>query len=437
MDNGLFELCPICWDVYNRSTKKRVSCIHCGKSACKKCTEENLLQKLTSQYSQPNCSNPDCGKLWNNDFLRCNLTQKFYKELEELREEDAFANEEANIFPQFQEFAKKYSKKKEKYGNFDQINEEIKRIDRVLAPMQSRREKLVQINLEMKNLRNGKDPYYFRDPKAPQNEKSKDVTGIKVCPKEDCRGYLDKNYVCGMCNIEACKKCCCIKEENHRCDPDQIKTVNEIKKISKACPTCGIFTEKIIGCPDMWCVNCKKGWNWDTEEVMEGRIVNPEYFDWINRNIDHVTVREDGDTPCGGLPDYHIVRRGYGSNITDAYRKIAHINDYERGTWVEKVTNIDCYYVGYLAREVSRKELIKKRAMVKNMERRNREVLSILDTFLACCIDIFRYLVHKPSRIKGEKGYKDLEKLRIRTNIALRDLGRKYKMSTPTIEEFE
>ncbi len=436
MDTGSADTCPICWDKYNKATKKKIACIHCSKTACKKCTEENLLQRLTSQYSQPNCSNPDCGKPWNNDFLRTNLTQKFYKKLEELREEDAFSNEEVEIFPPYQGYAQKYSKKKEKYGDFTQINNEIKRIDRVLAPMQSRRAKLIQVSVEMKTLRNARDPYAFEDTQKSPNE-IKEVTGIKVCPKEECRGYLNKNYICGMCNAEACKKCFCIKEESHRCDPNQIKTVDEIKKISKACPTCGISIERKEGCPDMFCINCKKGWNWDTEEVIEGRVANPEYFDWINKNIDNVTVREDGDTPCGGLPDYHVVRRNYGDDISDAYGKVAHINDYERNTWITKVVNIDSYYVGYLVGEVSKRELIKKRIMVRNMEKRNREVLSILDTFLACCVDIFRHLVHRPSKMKGEKGMKNLESLRIRTNIALRDVGQKYKMQTPKISEFE
>jgi len=847
MDTDPDKACPICWETYNKSNKKKVSCVHCGGSACKKCTEENLLQRLSGRYSQPNCSNPECGKLWNNDFLRTNLTQKFYKKLEELREEAAFSDEAGNIFPRYQDYAKRYAKKKKKYGDFSQINEEIKRIDRVLAPMLDRRKKLVQVSAEMKTLRDAREPYDF-DLQNPRNRNPhKAAPGIKVCPKEDCRGYLDKNYVCGMCNTEACKKCCSVKEESHRCNPDQIKTVDEIKKISKACPTCGVSIErkegcfspdtsillasgdiikakdvgvgmKLVGedgdvrtvqkimsgrdtmyritqnkadeyivnslhrlvlkcsadratcympslkrwqnswydydenkiktakfdteekagehlaalgssklieitvrdyislsktvkkhlcgyrsdgyegngsggeidsyilglwlgddysngtssaagdievlqklvaraasvgcevvhedlyryslrrhghgvksvagckcnvqqcklccladpaaisctkrktsnwedqlrkyellndkhipasylmssrlsrnsilaglidsggsnsnkgkrikisqknfnlvqqiaflarslghrarvsqepqanirtpggkrkdydpryiinisgsdidqiptvlhrkkcansspnkddlrtsitvteigpgryngwrvsgnnslfilsdftvvsnCPDMWCTQCKKGWNWDTEEVTEGRIVNPEYFDWINKNIDNVIVREDGDTPCGGLPDYHVVRRSYGDDISAAYTRIAHINDHERGAWISKIANIDSYYVGYLAGEVSKKELIKKRLMVKNMERRNREVLSILDTFLSCCIDIFRHLVHRPSKKKGEGGLKNLEKLRIRTNIALRDLGQKYKMQTTSIDEF-
>lgn len=434
MDIVSSTTCPICWEAYNKSAKKKVSCVHCDESACKKCTEENLLQRLSEQYSQPNCSNPKCGKFWNDDFLRANLTRKFYKKLEKLREENAFISEEINIFPQFQDYAKRYSKKKEKYGDFDQINDEIKRIDHILAPLQSRRAKLIQVHGEMKALRNGKEPYSIDTQQS--KSKGKETVGIKVCPKENCRGYLNKNYVCGMCGIEACKRCCCIKEESHRCDPSQIKTVDEIKKISKACPTCGIFIEKTIGCPDMWCTQCKKGWNWDTEEVMNGKIVNPEYFDWINKNIDHITIRELGDSPCGGLPDYHIVRKSYGDSVTTIYRKISHINDYERNNWVSKVPNNDSYYVGYLVGEVSKSELIAKRIMAKNMERRNREVVAILDTFLACCIDIFRHLVHKPSRVKGEKGVEDLEKLRIRTNIALRDLGDKYKMKTPKISEY-
>jgi len=833
MDTDSSVTCPICWEDYNKSAKKKVSCIYCGKSTCKKCTEENLLQMLSEQYSQPKCSNPNCEKLWNNDFLRTNLTQKFYKKLEKLREENAFISDEINIFPPFQDYAKRYSKKKEKYGGFSQINDEIKRIDHILSPLQSRRAKLIQVHGEMKCLRDGKEPYSFESQGSQSKDKNKDTSGIKVCPKEGCRGYLNKNYVCGMCGVETCRKCYCIKGESHRCDPNHIKTVDEIKKISKACPTCGVFIEKTIGCSDMWCqsedtkiwmwsgekkyakdikendviigddglprtidvitsgtaemyevvqrygdnykvignhllslsnkgkiidisvneylklqeykrkrgyyratckviqwpkreviidpyilglwlgdgksegsgfvsndyeitqewvnwainnnadvihnknpysfhirgkdqgkivpvgygsmrtchgcasqpslccatveelaelekrgeilhdqviqitkwreslpqrsnnlvlgknrssnplqnllkqynllnnknipleylqndentrlqllagiidtdgnrhrksyrvsqsvirtklcsdivdvchslglitskkmyepgtvtfphgktykgttqikirimgnvnkipvklprkkvigktlinstievnpcgkgkyvgwslkegspryllgdgtithncTNCRKGWNWDTEEVMTGKIVNPEYFDWINKNIDHVTIREEGDTPCGGLPDYCVVRKSYGGDISTIYRKIAHINDRERHNWVSKVPNIDRYYVGYLIGETSRSDLIKKRIMVKNMEKRNRDVVAIMDTFLACCIDIFLYLVHKPSRAKGEKGMKDLEKLRLRTNIALRDLGNKYKLQTPTIE---
>lgn len=67
-----------------------------------------------------------------------------------------------------------------------------------------------------------------------------------ACPKNDCRGYLTKNYICNLCNVKVCSKCHKIKwekdvptvERNHECSKDDIESVNILKKTTRPCPKC-------------------------------------------------------------------------------------------------------------------------------------------------------------------------------------------------------
>ena len=42
---------------------------------------------------------------------------------------------------------------------------------------------------------------------------------IRMCPSEECRGFIDEDYKCGLCKQTFCKKCNEKIEENHKCNP--------------------------------------------------------------------------------------------------------------------------------------------------------------------------------------------------------------------------
>jgi hypothetical protein len=105
---------------------------------------------------------------------------------------------------------------------------------------------------------------------------------IFSCPVFKCNGYV-QDSVCGLCNNSICSDCREQKFVSHVCNPDIVKSIQQIFKSSHSCPKCYIPISKIEGCDQMFCIECKTTFSWNT-----GRIVNdnefhhnPHYLDWI------------------------------------------------------------------------------------------------------------------------------------------------------------
>jgi hypothetical protein len=122
---------------------------------------------------------------------------------------------------------------------------------------------------------------------------------IDNCPNKVCKGFINGEFVCTICNTTICKDCREIKFDNdlsidydlgndydrHECNPDIVKTISLIKNTTKPCPGCNIPIHKLTGCNDMYCLNCKAYFNWVTLRLKSKRYIhNPEYFDELKRN---------------------------------------------------------------------------------------------------------------------------------------------------------
>jgi hypothetical protein len=69
------------------------------------------------------------------------------------------------------------------------------------------------------------------------------------CPKDTCKGFLNEDFVCAICDANICKKCYTeMGMKEHECDPEVVETFNSIKKQAKPCPSCGEFISKVNGC---------------------------------------------------------------------------------------------------------------------------------------------------------------------------------------------
>ena len=128
---------------------------------------------------------------------------------------------------------------------------------------------------------------------------------LKKCPKSDCRGFLNNSYKCELCKTVACSKCFEIKEENHVCNEDNVKTAELLRKDTKSCPNCSEMIHKIEGCNQMFCVSCGTGFDWKTLKIVTGVIHNPHYFEYHSKNGG--IPRTIGDIPCGGLPSMDAI----------------------------------------------------------------------------------------------------------------------------------
>ena len=108
------------------------------------------------------------------------------------------------------------------------------------------------------------------------------------CQKSGCNGMLNQQYCCELCSTSTCSNCLEVKNENHKCNPDSVLSATMLKKETKPCPQCGVRISKIDGCDQMWCVECKTAFSWNTGRIETGKIHNPHYYQFM---------RERGELP--------------------------------------------------------------------------------------------------------------------------------------------
>jgi hypothetical protein len=104
----------------------------------------------------------------------------------------------------------------------------------------------------------------------------------RPCVEENCKGFLNKDGNCPICDSKVCMKCNVLKM-NHKdeCNSDDVKTLKEIQKNTRSCPKCSVPIFKISGCDQMWCTSCNTAFSWKTGLIITGPIHNPHYFEWL------------------------------------------------------------------------------------------------------------------------------------------------------------
>ena len=63
------ETCSVCWNDYNKSTRKKISCNFCDLECCRECIRTYLLQTTET----PHCM--ECKNKWELDFTK----KQFYR----------------------------------------------------------------------------------------------------------------------------------------------------------------------------------------------------------------------------------------------------------------------------------------------------------------------------------------------------------------------
>ncbi len=316
--------CSVCVIKFNKSTCSEVKCI-CDYSACKTCVRTYLL----STTQDPHCMN--CRSKWSFEFVKSSLGASFVNN--ELKDHKYKILLDATI-----------SKREERmeqaliYRDDIETKEKIAVLREKIKELQKEAEKVYDQIEDIENekrVRHGQEPYYrnyYRRNEGGVQTAQTAQTAFKEtqkkkfvmpCQKSNCNGMLDEKYNCVVCNKTTCSKCFEEKDENHVCDEEKVETIKFVKQNTKPCPKCGVRISKINGCDQMWCIECKTAFSWNTGNIEDKHIHNPHYYEYMRKN--GTLAREPGDHGGGavggggggGQPRCEDIRRS-------AYRKILH-----------------------------------------------------------------------------------------------------------------
>lgn len=314
-------MCDICVSDYDTLEHKEVICPYCHKSVCVNCVS-NFLLTINDYHCMY------CKKTWSKEMLYDMLPKHFIDTTLKTHREKVLLDKQISLLPETQLFVEailhdKCIKKKMKILSKNEnallrkerslhiYRNRIHRIllDKVYNTRKGRLfvrnkykesdtifKKMNEIVIEYTKLHNS---LLYESPNKPLKSEF-----IKKCPNNDCRGFLNKDYTCKLCNGVVCKKCeevlNCNGKDEHICNPEIIKNIKAIKKDTKACPKCGINIFKIDGCDQMWCTGCQTAFSWENGNIIVGVIHNPHFYEFQRRNGG--IVRNQGDVLCGGLP---------------------------------------------------------------------------------------------------------------------------------------
>jgi len=223
---------------------------------------------------------------------------------------------------------------------------------------------------------------------------------VRKCPTEECKGFMNEEWFCGLCKNNFCEHCNEKIEEGHACDPDAVKTMKLLKKDTKSCPKCGTMIYKIDGCSQMWCPDCHTAFDWRTGMIEVGRIHNPHYVEFKNK---FSLTREHGDIPCGGIPEFaelHLnkfmtsVRRVISQYNRDIHFRYDEIHDADN-LWLRIMYMLNDMDESSFKRELQRRD---------KQREKHRDIRNLFQMFVDTAGDLLRQYVldHKKySEIKG------------------------------------
>jgi hypothetical protein len=271
---------------------------------------------------------------------------------------------------------------------------------------------------------------------------------VRKCPVTSCRGFLSTQWKCEICENHICHACNEIKGDEHTCNPENVETMNLLKKDTKACPSCGTMIFKISGCAQMWCPDCHTAFNWNTLQIEKGVIHNPHYYEF--QRLGGRANRNAGDIPCGGMPNINELYQAcnmrvptglynrYNPQIPNEYkivfdfhRLINHIDNVELHTYrIPNENNLELR-VQYLVNALTEDEF--KFTLQKNEKAREkmRDIGNIMTMMTHTGSDILRQFVNKELIL--ENFTEIITNLRDYTNETLKTISKRYTCVVPQI----
>jgi len=323
-----------------------------------------------------------CDKDWNYEFVQSNFTKVFVNgKLKKHKEKISFDIEKA-MLPETQKQL--------------EVMLYNKRIDNLIR---THKETINNLKIEIYRLERSKRHFNYN---KEEKEESKEQFHYP-CPKENCRGFLNNHWKCGLCCLKLCKDCREVlketdeniggerKYQEHKCDPNTVENIKVLQQESKPCPKCATSISKVSGCDQMWCPMCHTAFSWKTGSIEKGHIHNPHYWDYMAKrgeDLDMVRRMEgignNRDRDCITLYDISQTVIMMRSDVMrELIRLFLHFPDYElinfRNPRLDD-RNRDLR-LKYLQNEINEDKFLKMLSMRDKKFKFNDEMTQILNAF--------------------------------------------------------
>lgn len=436
--------CSICCEPFNKSNRSKIVCKTCDNDetvTCRSCAIHYILDKPT----EPSCM--VCNVEWDIDFLCDNFTKQFINKDLKKHKENYLLDKQIALLPETQEYAE----------NLKFINNLEKQKEIMMIEKKNLENKLKKLNHNISTINNTINDARVNINNDSDNKKVTREFTFK-CPIDNCNGFLNDKYECGLCDNKICKKCMEIKKEDHQCDEDKIKTVELLKKDTKPCPKCGQFIYKINGCDQMYCIKCHTAFSWRTGCIERGNVHNPEYYRWMRESGQEIPRNplDEIHNPCGdNIIRYYnllaIMRTFYPpANAKDSrqtiiianmHRLIEHINFLNREYRMnerDNFTNLRNMRANYLLNNLTKENFKKKLQMIEKKNMKDKKMNDVWNLLRLILIEYIGKIVeNRYDNIGGAKIINDIikesDKIRLYCNESFTKIGNTFNMTYPGI----
>lgn len=306
-------LCSVCVEPFNNSSRKVIECPHCKLECCATCA----TRYLETSGLTPQCMN--CHHLWSHQYIRETFGSSFVKKMADVRKIVLF-NEQQALIPHTQEYVTIKARlaqlvDDERAVLQDKFLTYEDRMNRSSEMSHERFNLRVRLNLIENPVNASASSAQTSVPSSASDADLGAKVYIKPCGRSECKGYVNaENYTCELCHTEYCSNCMEMKGPGHQCKAEDVATASMLRKDTKGCPKCATPIHRISGCPDMFCVQCKTAFNWNSLKINDRGNSNPHYYEWLRESGGNIS---SSGTGCGDTPLSYIYNSNNFRSLTD------------------------------------------------------------------------------------------------------------------------
>jgi hypothetical protein len=400
---GALLECGLCCE----TTTKCITCNGCGYNICIDDAKKYLLGSI---QIEPHCVS--CKQEWTPEFMYASFPASWYdKTYREYEKKIILAREKA-MLPM--EMLKVPARIK-----LDKLQQELTAAKSLYL---EQRYHLVNLKRNVYIAADNLD-LHLRNVNGDNESITQAFSFICPCPHIDltdntqCRGMIDNKFKCSVCSKSICPKCrqglphrgvssteelnpindpTAVGARKPLCAENDLETVKTIKRDCKPCPKCAVPIHKTEGCSQMFCVQCKTVFDWNTMKMDASVIHNPYAVQWMRANGS--LARDPNDVPCGGLIEVYMLARNMALQrhpeniimlVIAIHRSVAEIDGMLGHTYAP-LQNIEYLRHEYIMKRITEDQWVKTVYDRERTNRRRRMTTDILTSYRQLMIPVFR-----------------------------------------------